>query len=204
MTGLLSGYDAHKAAQVVAYFALKAGGQMNVLKLTKLVYLAEREFMDRYDEPMIFDRLVSMDHGPVPSITLNLINGMLEHEEWTRIVEDRSQHDVGVVAGIEFADLCYLSRSETGVLDALWEKFGSWRQYRLRDHTPEICKEWENPNGSSNPIPHERVFKFLNKNDSDKLAADVAEHRSIAKSLAEANWPLFRQDAGISDPVRPC
>lgn len=188
MTTLLAGYDARKAAQVVAYFALQAGGQINVLKLTKLVYLAEREFMARYDEPMIFDQLVSMDHGPVPSITLNLINGMLENDDWGRIVEDRSGHDVGVIAGIEEADLDHLSKADVTVLRFLWDKFGSWDQFRLRDYTHDNCPEWENPNGSSNPIPHERVFKFLNKKEiSDSLASDVAEYRSVARNLAAAN-----------------
>ena len=55
------GYKERKAAQVAAYFALKEQGSINVLKLAKLLYLAERESMRLFDEPMFFDRLVSME-----------------------------------------------------------------------------------------------------------------------------------------------
>ena len=61
----LDGYKARKAAQVAAFFAIKSGGTVNVLKLMKLMYLSEREFISRYDVPMLFDRLVSMKNGPM-------------------------------------------------------------------------------------------------------------------------------------------
>jgi hypothetical protein len=54
---LLPGYDVGKAAQAAAYFALKSGSSINVLKLCKLLYLAEREFMARYDTPMFYESL---------------------------------------------------------------------------------------------------------------------------------------------------
>jgi Protein of unknown function (DUF4065) len=63
-------FNVKKAAQVAAFFALKQGGQIHVLKLTKLVYLSDREFMDRYDIPITGDKLVSMDHGPVNSVII--------------------------------------------------------------------------------------------------------------------------------------
>lgn len=79
---VLSGYDVTKAAQVIAFFALKQGGSINVLKVTKLAYLAERECMARYDEPMFYDELASLPEGPVPSITLNLMNGSFQDDRW--------------------------------------------------------------------------------------------------------------------------
>ena len=38
---ILPGYDLDKAAQATAFFALKAGGSINVLKLSNLLYIAE-------------------------------------------------------------------------------------------------------------------------------------------------------------------
>ena len=91
---LLPGYDARKAAQVAAYFALRANGGINVLKLSKLLYLAEREFMARHDAPMFYDTLVSMPDGPVTSITLNLINGNVEHPEWAKFIASRTDYTI--------------------------------------------------------------------------------------------------------------
>jgi hypothetical protein len=40
-----------------------------VIKLIKLMYLAERLSLQRYGEPLTGDRLVSMPDGPVLSMT---------------------------------------------------------------------------------------------------------------------------------------
>lgn len=179
---MLPGYNVRKAAQAVAFFALSEGADINVLKLSKLLYLAEREFMERFDAPMFYDRLVSMDHGPVTSISLNLINGCLENEEWSKFVADRSNYSVGIASkSLTFDDLDELSKADIKILSWLWEQFGRYDKYALRDYTHEHCKEWENPHGSSTPIPHERVFKFLNKKDGDRLSEEIEKHRDICR-----------------------
>jgi uncharacterized phage-associated protein len=69
-------FNRRKAAQVAAFFARAEGGRINVLKLVKLIYLADREFVLRHGEPMLDDRWVSMPHGPVNSGTYDMIQGM--------------------------------------------------------------------------------------------------------------------------------
>ncbi len=187
---LLPGYEARKAAQVAAYFALKNGGQINVLKLAKLLYLTEREFMSRYDVPMFYDRLVSMPDGPVTSITLNLINGHVEDDSWSKFVAPRKGYDICVTSReIGFDELDELSQADVEVLDYLWEKFGTWTQYELRDwtHRKENVPEWRDPCGSSTPIEHAKIFGYLNKPNSQVLADGVDEHRSFFKMLEEAD-----------------
>ncbi len=180
------GYQERKAGQVAAFFALKAGGRINVLKLAKLLYLAERESMARYDAPMFYDRLVSMDHGPVASISLNQINGLTQGDEWDTFIAGRNGNDVLVAQGINFADLDTLSRADLGVLEYLWERFADYSQFKLRDWTHENCPEWENPHGSSEPIPHDRVFKFLQKQDANMLGEAILHYRRTAEALDRA------------------
>src|SRR3954452_2667828 len=92
----LSGYSVRKAAQVGAFFAKSAGGKINVLRLAKLVYLADREFLRLYDCPILFDHLVSMPHGPVNSLTLNYVNGLLRDEKWDEFLSGRESYDVAL------------------------------------------------------------------------------------------------------------
>ena len=54
---LIPGYNVRKAAQVVAFFAIRQGGRINVLKLSKLVYLSDRAFVEKYDVPILYDKL---------------------------------------------------------------------------------------------------------------------------------------------------
>lgn len=178
------GYKARKAAQVTAFFALKAGGSINILKVVKLLYLAEREFMDRYDEPMFYDRFVSMEHGPVPSTTLSLVDGCIEDAEWSEYISGRSDYLVGVANdSISYESLDELSRADEEVLNFLWDKFGDFDGFTLRDYTHEHCPEWEDPNGSSRPITHESVFRFLNKENGAELSKDIDEYRRLASIL---------------------
>ena len=64
-----------KAAQAAAFMLYKANGKLEVLKLMKLMYLAERESFARFGEGLTGDALVSMPYGPVLSMTLDFING---------------------------------------------------------------------------------------------------------------------------------
>ena len=187
---LLPGFDVSKAAQVVAFFALKSGGSINVLKLAKLVYLAEREFMDRFDAPMFYDGLVSMPDGPVASITLNLINGNLEDVHWSAFVSRRKGYDVHAAPKITDNTLKALSRADRRVLNDLWDRFGEWDKYKLRDwtHVKENVPEWADPQGSSNPIHHEDVFRSLKKDDSLALAGEVHEYRRLHEYLAASDF----------------
>lgn len=174
------GYKERKAAQVAAFFALKSGGTVNVLKLAKLLYLAERESMNRFDEPLFYDRLVSMEHGPVTSITLNHINGLIDNTYWSEFMTHKLGYNVGTVEGVEFAKLDDLSRADLKLLEDLWNTFGNYDRYQLRDWTHKNCPEWEDPRGSSSAISHEIVFKFLKKSEAHSLSNDVEAYRHIA------------------------
>jgi len=183
----IAGYNIRKAAQVTAFFAKKEGGAINVLKLAKLLYLADREFMSRYDFPILFDELVSMPHGPVTSMTLNLINGLSEdRDEWETFVVDRAQHMVGIAQDFTIEQLDELSEAEVHVLDIVWDQFGHMDQWQLRNYTHENCPEWEDPHGSSTPIPYERVLKFLRKEHSAEIAEEIETQRSLDRFLAYA------------------
>ena len=55
-------------------------------------------FLTRFDAFMLNDKLVSMDNGPVNSITLNMINGLSEAEGWDEFISDRENHLVAVAS----------------------------------------------------------------------------------------------------------
>lgn len=182
-------YNARKAAQVAAFFVKAQGGKINVLKLVKLIYLADRLAMDTFEAPILNDQFVSMDHGPVNSITLNQINGLSEdRSDWDAFITDREDHFVGLRnAALTEYELDELSAAELKVLKIIWEKYGSMSQFEVRDFTHKHCPEWEDPHGSSSPIPIERIFKFLGKPDGDALAAKIKSERIIDQTFARAH-----------------
>lgn len=64
----------------------------------KLLYLAERRSFEIHGAPMIGDRLVSMDHGPVLSRVYNHMNGEAPStaKGWEYWISDRAGHDVAL------------------------------------------------------------------------------------------------------------
>jgi hypothetical protein len=54
-------------------------------------------------------------------------------------------------------------------------------QWQLVDYTHDRknVPEWEDPNGSSNPIPLERIMTLRGIENADEQAALVEDHRHI-------------------------
>lgn len=177
-------YNARKAAQVIAYLAMKSGhNALNVLKAVKLVYLADRESVAKRGWPILDEGRVSMPHGPVNSETYSHING--EHDltlcGWADYLEDKENHTIGVVPGVDVENLDELSDADTVCLDAVWDRFGGMTQWELRDwtHDSKNIPEWEDPNGSSAPIPIERIMHMVGLENAEEHAELLKDHERI-------------------------
>lgn len=195
----ISWFNARKAAQIAAFFSNKQGENIPVLKLIKLIYLADRENMQICGYPILNDRLVSMPHGPVNSITYNYVNGDVEDlAEWEKYITPRLAYSVGATRVFVRDELDELSESELATLEKVWDRFGLFTKWQLRDWTHENCPEWEDPHGGADPIPHERVLRFLQVANADELADDVREDRHIEELFAQLRaqfmeWELSKQ-----------
>jgi uncharacterized phage-associated protein len=183
-------YNPVKAAQVIAYLACKEPGKtLDVLKAIKLVYLADRESIAKFGAPILDERRVSMPHGPVNSQTYSHING--EHDldacGWSAYLEDRANHQLAVKEGVSDDDLDELSEADIQCLDAVWGKFGHMGKWQLRDWTHEKVNvpEWEDPHGSSEPIPLERIMTMVGIESAAAQAALVEDHNKISRLLKQ-------------------
>jgi uncharacterized phage-associated protein len=163
-------FKERKAAQLAAALLDKAGGRLNVLKLTKLLYLVEREAMKRHGFQVSDDQMVAMPKGPVLSQTLDLTNGFVESTAWEDLIEDREGHVVKLKNTMVRQDFSALNDATIEIVSAVWAEFGHMSQWDLVKFTHDQCSEWEDPNGSSLQIPPKRVFM------------------ATGKSAAEAEW----------------
>ena len=179
-------FNERKAAQVAAWFLRQAGGRMPHLKLMKLMYLADREALGEYGFPITGDKAVSMPHGPVLSMTLDHINGDTESGEdgWESWISGREDHEVALRDRNDALD--EISAAETDVLARVWGRFGRMNKWQIRDYTHDHCLEWEDPQGSSTPIPFERIFTALGRSreEATQLAERIAEEQRVDGVLA--------------------
>jgi uncharacterized phage-associated protein len=178
-------FNVRRAAQISAFFCEKAGGQIPLVKLVKLIYLGDRESMSQTGFPITDDQFVSMPHGPVNSMILNFINGAIENEAWSDLISDRADHDVGLARSRNDDDIDELSQLDLEVLEKVWIQFGKMSKWEIRDWTHDHCPEWEDPAGSCNPIPYARVLKYLQVEQADQVAADVISYQKVDRLFSD-------------------
>jgi uncharacterized phage-associated protein len=162
-------YSEQRVAQMAAYLLKLRGGRMSYLKLMKLLYLAERESLRLYGVMISDDRLVSMPRGPVLSRTYSIMmDGSQQPEGWDYWIQDESRHEVVLVkASFDRDTLDELSDSHLEILDAVFSQFGQLSRWELVEYTHQHCPEWQDPDGSSNPIQLEQVFLALGKTQQE-------------------------------------
>lgn len=170
-----------KAAQVTAFFALKAQGELNILKATKLIYLADRLSMERRDFPITNDQYVSMPFGPVNSYTYSYMQGAapVRQDDWLEFISPRSGNTLRLSQDLKADDLDELSRGDLKILEETWERFSETDGFDLADWTHDFCPEWKDPAGSSIPIELATIFRALEKKDPIDLAEDLQSERRI-------------------------
>lgn len=187
-------FNEKKAAQAASYFLFKAHGRLSVLKLMKLLYLAERRSFELFHSPIIGDSLVSMPHGPVLSLTLNKINGTSRNSVWDEWIADREDQDLALRDASRIRnedDLLALSENDLVALSNIWESFGHWDKFALRDYTHTL-PEWHDPCGSSKTIQYKSLFSALgfSKTESSELIHHLETQIQINQTFTQACEPL--------------
>ena len=180
-------FNEKKAAEVAAYFLVRASKPKKIitlLKLMKLMYLSERLSYQKFGHPIIGDALVSMPHGPVLSKTLDLMNvgSSKKLSPWVRLISDKSNRDMSLKEKLTIDDLRELSDADLEVLKTIWNDFGQRSASTLRNYThdPKNCPEWQDPDGSSVPIQLETLLEKIGY-----AAPDVAE---IVENTRKQAW----------------
>src|SRR5712692_3559342 len=181
-------FNLARTEQTACRLLYRCGGGLTVLQLVKLLYFVDREALLRRGAPVTGDRMVSMDHGPVLSTTLDLINEDRDHAsedqivEWQHYVGPRDGNDLRPVA-IEPAEgdasrafYDELSRWELKLIDEIANKYGSKTAGQLIDLGHQL-PEWHAPGGTSTTIePAEILLSAgLSQDEIEELKQPATE-----------------------------
>ena len=169
-----AGFRSRKAAQSCAYFTNRSRGTIEKLKLIKLIYLAERQFLSAYHHPMLFDEFYSLPHGPVCSSTLNGINNVIHEALWDEYIA-RNGNIVVAVQPVEREDLDHISDVEMEVLDEVWQEFSGMTASQIRNHIQENCPECTGADKGRISISYRQIFDALGEEDASQIAEDISE-----------------------------
>jgi len=180
---MLPDYNEKKTTQIAALLLERAGGEMQYLKLLKLLYLIDRAAFEVWGMPLTNDAYYSMRHGPVLSHTYDRIRyrSPLETDSyWYRHISEPKNYRLNLISR---CDVSELSPAEINLIDVIYGKFGSWDQWKLRDfcHTlPEYKKTT-----SSVPINLNEILKAIGKTDEEitEIVIDLEEQAYLDSLL---------------------
>ena len=173
-------FDVNKLIGMIAYIMKKMDvASMNYLKLIKLMYLSDREFINLYDCSISNDEYFSLDKGPILSRMLNLIRQDTSdalQNVWDRFFT-RSHYDLLMNGCLAYDKIEELSKAEMQVIDSVVEKYGKMDVWPLVDNVMHKLPEWKDPQGSAIPIHFVDIMKALNKSEKE-IAVALEERRA--------------------------
>lgn len=100
-----------KANNSLLYICQKLGGSCDMYSLLKILYFAECDHLLKYGRPITGDRIVAMEHGPVPSFSYDQV----KFKHFDKTLFNRSEDDV--ISAKVPPQLQYLSESDIESLD---------------------------------------------------------------------------------------
>ncbi len=170
-------YREDKATQAAALILkLRGTNKMSHLKLMKLLYLAEREALLRWGRPITYDFCVSMEHGPVLSQTLNLVNGYTQSDGlWDKVISTPANNEVKL---LDDPGIDKLSDAEEKLIREIFDKHGTKSRWDISDFTHTLA-EWQDPKGSSIEIDYKDILRAGDKTDAE-IAAIIDDMESLA------------------------
>lgn len=181
-----SSFALDKAAQVAHFFISQGGGQMEILKLVKLIYLADRLSLEMRRAPIVGGTYYALPHGPITSEVLNLINeGTREgNSRWEQLISARADHQVAVHHPLPEYDA--LAPTEIRLLEEIWQQFGALDKWALVDWTHQHCPEWSDPDGGRAEISARRLVESFawNQNEVDDFEAELAAQARLQSLIS--------------------
>lgn len=171
---------------MAAFFLARREAPMAHIKLMKLLYLADRLSMERYDVPMSDDSQCNMKNGPILSATLDLMKGTRRSDAWNAFISPIKDNELALQRNFAWDELDELSRADLAILEEVFEAFGHMKRWDLVAYVHTL-PEWENPGSSSKLVDAEVTFVSfgLTKMQAHEKVEMLRTRKLLGQKLAE-------------------
>ena len=172
-------FDFEKTLQASAVLLRSHGKQMSVLRLLKLLYIADREMLATAGHTLTGDRAVAMEHGPVLTQVYDLIKQQAKRAgEWDGVI-----HKVGYTLHlVGDPGTGRLSKGDAAKLQEVTDRYLAVDDWTLADKITHEFPEWVGnyQEGTSKCIPWEDVLKAHGK---EAWIADIENDLAAQRSF---------------------
>lgn len=152
-------FNITKIANAIIYFVDNDVQNLGKTKLMKLLFYTDKYHLEKFGKSVFGDTYHKLPQGPVPTITLNIINSLNESEEddftlyaneFSQYVETKDMENYGykTMQFIPTADFNrkLFSRSEIEIMNLVIKRFKSYSAAQISDKshtTPEWIEAYD-------------------------------------------------------------
>ncbi len=153
-------FSEEKAADAAAEVIRLEGGHPDMIRVVKLLYLADRKSLERRDRPITGDSFCSMRNGLVVSRIYDLLkpDNPFRGKAWDRRI--RREHNT--LAVVDPDGFLALSQEDLDIIAEVVMEHRDKGTWELCEWTHDL-PEWENPGASSLPVQIESLLAHLGK-----------------------------------------
>jgi|LakMenEpi03Aug12_release.lakeMendotaPanAssembly.Ray.scaffolds.fasta_scaffold278576_2 uncharacterized phage-associated protein len=184
---LKSAFQEAKATQVAAMLLSLGGGKMNYMKLIKLMYLVDRAALLDWGRPITHDYYFSLPNGPILSTVLDLINGRISSDLttgliWREYISEPQEYNIQLKQDCNPKNL---SKKQVEVINQVFNKFGQFSEWNLRDYTHDNCSEWQDPLGSRIEISYHDILSSsdISEEEIEIIESELADLATMGSLL---------------------
>lgn len=152
-------FKERKTTQVAALLAQNCGGEIDLYKLVKLIYLIDRKALKRWGRSVTFDRPFNIPLGPTPSETYALAHAPLHGEHWPKSF---SALQLGRIIKLltPHTEIDELSQAEIDLVQDIFREFGRKSFGELKSYVHAL-PEFRDPGESSEPIGWDTLLRAV-------------------------------------------
>jgi hypothetical protein len=163
-------FKARKSTQAAAYLLKLCNGKKDKYLLLKMIYLADRSALDRWNISITGDEPYSMQYGPVPSNLYDLTKGGIRNGcEWEKAIESVKGETL-VLKSDPGTD--ELSEDEMDLLRETFQKYKDFSFDKMKAYCHDLPEYDKTVGAGSKPITISTMFESLGRPEQ---AADIAD-----------------------------
>jgi uncharacterized phage-associated protein len=161
-------FNEEKAIAAVLYVVQKLGGQVDMHKLSKILYFADQKHLVTYGRTILGDEYVPMEYGPVPSTIYNAVKAINNSETKYKLFADNlklsTTKGYRCVSSTIKPDMDELSKTDVTCLDSSITENGALDFKSLCEKSHKLAWTTAADKGLSR-IPVEDIAKEAGAND---------------------------------------
>jgi uncharacterized phage-associated protein len=171
-------FDMDKTREAIAFLVSASEGGLDVYKVCKLLFLADKHHLVRYGRPITGDWYFALPHGPAPSRSLRLLQILIEDPENAPALASILSIDRSFVnPRFSAKPMAFdnLSQSDVEALTETLKRFSAKEFSELRAMTHET-KAYQNAWGRRGTANSAKMaFEDFFEEDSDAIAGVLEE-----------------------------